>query len=267
MPPSVKPLTHNADKAACIARNCGRDKAKSWWFCSNADGTRCWVCGGESGTAHRNARSGDGWRQWDGRKLRPANAPTASAAANGSAHKRKRVSIAEPPAIAAAGTLTVSAVASDGFSLHMEAPQWAKAWYLQILSRRGDCLSFSAEVLRASSSMALQFGNAAKLGGRRVGAYESLIGILHAAGDETDVHIRAWRFEGDLALPASTPLTSQPAYPELMACSVTACSHCVQSGVRRCSREASTRSSASSGRMKMTTRTRRIRRCAAQKRA
>lgn len=64
MPPPTKPKIANADGMTCVVATCGAKAAKSWWLHQNADGSRSWCCGGEDGRAHRNARNGDGWRQW-----------------------------------------------------------------------------------------------------------------------------------------------------------------------------------------------------------
>jgi hypothetical protein len=65
MPPGIlKKKIANADGIPCVVARCGERDAKSWWLLQHADGSRSWCCGGQEGSAHRTARSGDGWRQW-----------------------------------------------------------------------------------------------------------------------------------------------------------------------------------------------------------
>ena len=102
MAPKPKPEVPNCDGAVCSVATCQATACKSWWVKDGADGgRRSWCCAGNSGTAHRNARKGDGWRQWDGKPLPQM-----------------------PKVLAGA---RVSNLTSCSFDLELNPPSWAKA--------------------------------------------------------------------------------------------------------------------------------------------
>ena len=61
---TTKPLLQNPDGANRVAVDCQQTECKSWSYFEQ-DGTRLWLCRGETGTQHRRTKDSKiGWQQW-----------------------------------------------------------------------------------------------------------------------------------------------------------------------------------------------------------